>query len=231
MLTRKQYDLLVYIHEHLERSGLSPSFDEMRDELGLKSKSGIHRLVTALEERGFLRKLPNRARALEVLRMPDNLESEKLPIRSRKIDMLESQRPSINFGPSHIADIISLPLYGRIAAGTPVEALQDETNFFDYPRSLLGRGEYYALEVEGDSMIEAGILDGDTVIIERCNVARNGDIVVAYLDSGNEATLKEFESSNNKILLKPANRHYKTLELSISEVTVQGKLFALLRKY
>ena len=233
MLTQKQYDLLVYIHNHLEKTGLSPSFDEMRDQLGLKSKSGVHRLILALEERGFLKRLANRARALEVLKMPENLGTEKLPIRSRRIDVLEAEalKTGMPMVASNSNDVISLPMYGRIAAGTPIDALQDETNFVDIPSGMVGSGQYYALEIDGDSMMEAGILDGDTVIIERSEVARDGDIVVAYLENGDEATLKEFEKRGDKVFLKPANRHYKTLEYSASEVKVQGKLFSLLRKY
>ncbi len=232
MLTRKQYDLLVYIHNHLEKTGLSPSFDEMRDQLGLKSKSGVHRLILALEERGFLKRLANRARALEVIKMPENLGTEKLPIRSKRIEALEAE--AIKTGASVASnnnDVMSLPMYGRIAAGTPIEALQDESNFVDVPSAMIGTGQYYALEVDGDSMMEAGILDGDTVIIEKSEVARDGDIVVAYLEQGDEATLKEFEKRGDKVFLKPANRHYKTMEYAAAEVKVQGKLVSLLRKY
>ncbi len=186
MLTRKQHELLSFIHQHLNRQGVSPSFDEMKDALGLKSKSGIHRLITGLEERGFIRRLAHRARAVEVVRLPDDMEAPaKLPANVIKGDF--SGQHAKAHTPS--ANALELPFFGRIAAGTPIEALRDHSSFVEVPPSLIGGGEYYALEVEGDSMIDAGILDGDTVIIERSEHADNGVIVVALID-GEEVTLK-----------------------------------------
>lgn len=235
MLTRKQYALLMFIHDRLEKKGISPSFDEMRDELHLKSKSGVHRLVLALEERGFVRRLPNRARALEIIRMPENVAEDKLPLRSRRIDMLESQSlkraSSMAKTSANDNSIVAIPLYGRIAAGTPIEALKDENDLIDVPQALLGSGKHYALEIEGDSMIDKGIHDGDTVIIEHADSADKGDIVVAFLAEDNEATLKIFERKGNTVILHPANKHYKTRQFAVAQVQVQGKLKALLRKY
>ena len=232
MLTRKQYDLLILVHAHLARYGVSPSFDEMRDGLSLKSKSGVHRLLEGLEERGFLRRLPNRARALEVLRLPENIDREALPIRARRTDKARGEsfgnRPAMlrpTAGP-----IIQIPLYGRIAAGTPIEALRDENMMVEVPGTMLGKGDHYALEIEGDSMIDAGIFDGDTVVIERRERAEIGDIVVALIEES-EATLKRFNFQNNKIALEPANRHYATHFYSPGDVRIQGRLVGLLRKY
>ena len=229
MLTKKQHQLLVYIHEHLNRSGVSPSFDEMKDALGLKSKSGIHRLITGLEERKFIQRLPHRARALEVLRLPENLPAGQ---GSRGFDAKVIKG---GFKPAAAAaapesDAIQLPLYGKIAAGTPIEALRDYANFVDVPTHMLGRGEHYALEVEGDSMVDAGILDGDTVVIERGESAENGAIVVALVDE-QEATLKRLRRHGKSIALEPANQSYETRIFPAERVKVQGRLVSLLRRY
>ena len=235
MLTRKQYELLIFIDQRLKASGVSPSFDEMKEALDLKSKSGIHRLITGLEERGFIRRLPHRARALEVLKLPENLGSEE-PVDA----------PAPRFSPNVIrgdftaalpgtsvggtADSVELPLYGKIAAGTPIEALRDNTNTIGIPASLLGSGEHYALTVEGDSMIDAGILDGDVVVLRRCDTAENGTVVVALIDD-NEATLKRLRRKGASIALEPANQKYETRIFGPDRVKVQGRLVGLLRRY
>ncbi len=234
MLTKKQHELLSYIQERLEVSGISPSFDEMKDALNLKSKSGIHRLITALEERGFIRRLPHRARALEVVKLPD----AALPSRSSGGFSPSVVRPDFTSGrtaraPAERAgehNTVSLPLYGRIAAGTPIEALRDHSNMVDVPAGMLGRGEHYALEVEGDSMVDAGILDGDTVIIERCKTAENGAIVVALIDN-EEVTLKRLRRKGNSVALEAANEAYETRIFGPDRVNLQGRLVGLLRKY
>ena len=247
MLTRKQYQLLTFIHNKLQDTGVSPSFDEMKNALDLKSKSGIHRLITALEERGFIRRLPHRARALEVVRLPENTAIDDLPIRNRKIDAI---RNSLRGNPDHIQgqefgaqefgnkritmrgsnNSVQLQLYGRIAAGTPIEALRDHSTFIEVPVNMLGKGDHYALEVDGDSMIDAGIMNGDTVIIERSITANTGDIVVALIE-GYEATLKSFRKKGNNIALEPANKSYKTHIYSPDQINIQGRLVGLLRKY
>jgi len=233
MLTKKQHELLVFIDGRLRDSGVSPSFDEMKDALGLRSKSGIHRLITGLEERGFIRRLPHRARALEILRMPENME----PVRSPR-----SEKPG--FSPNVIrgefgmagtavqgdAEAVSLPLYGRIAAGTPIEALRDNSNAVEVPASMLGGGDHYALEVDGDSMVEARIQDGDTVLIQRADTAENGTIVVALVDD-TEVTLKRIRRKGDSIALEPANAAYETRICGPDQVKVQGRLIGLLRKY
>lgn len=237
MLTRKQNELILYINHHLSERGVSPSFDEMKDALGLKSKSGIHRLITGLEERGFIRRLRHKARALEVLRLP-----EDLGIGNKKADGGNGGRfaPNViqgNFGavlagaavPTD-TPAVQLPLYGRIAAGTPIEALRDSTNSIDVPASLLSRGEHYALEVDGDSMINAGILDGDTVIIERSDTADNGAIVVALIDN-NEVTLKRLRRKGDSIALEPANPAFETRIFGPDRVSIQGKLVGLMRRF
>ena len=239
MLTRKQHELLLFIQQHLSRHGVSPSFDEMKDALALKSKSGIHRLITGLEERGFIRRLPHRARALEVLRLPENAEQGTGPAAA-------SAAPGVGFAPKVIqggfggalpgasvaqeSEALQLPLYGRIAAGTAIEALRDEDNFIDVPAAILGKGEHYALEVDGDSMIEAGILDGDTVVIQRTDTAENGSIVVALID-GREVTLKRLRRKTGAIALEPANQHYETRLFPPERVKIQGRLVGLLRRY
>jgi len=241
MLTKKQYELLLFIHERLGEGGVSPSFDEMKEALGLKSKSGIHRLITGLEERGFIRRLPHRARALEVLRLPEHGR----PSAPAAEPPGERFSPTVIRGgfearvggrgmpettPDEPGETVHLPLYGRIAAGTPIEALRDTSRSADVPSSLAAGGEHYALEVEGDSMIEAGILDGDTVIIRRCDTAENGAIVVALVD-GHEATLKRLRKRGNTVALEPANAAYETRIFGPDRVQVQGRLVGLMRKY
>lgn len=214
MLTRKQHQLLAYIDAYLKDHGISPSFDEMKAALGLKSKSGIHRLITGLEERGFIRRLPHRARALEVLRRADAPPPPP--------------RPAAANDDSHAA--CALPLYGRIAAGTPIEALSDRSTYIDVPAAMLGPGRHYALEVSGDSMIEAGILNGDTIVIQEAATAPNGTIVVALVDEA-EATLKRFKLIDGAVHLQPANRDYDTQVLSPERVRIQGRLIGLVRRY
>ncbi|MEO1190144.1 MAG: transcriptional repressor LexA [Pseudomonadota bacterium] len=234
MLTRKQHQLLLYLHDHLEERGVSPSFDEMKDALGLRSKSGIHRLILALEERGFIRRLPNRARAIEVLRLPEDLTEDVKP-RGFSPKVIQgdfrdpSTEPQAADSDQESADN-EIPLLGRIAAGTPIEALRDYSNAVQVPPSLLGRGEHYALEVEGDSMIEAGIHDGDTVVINRGDTAENGTIVVALIDD-HEATLKRLRRKGRAIALEPANERYETRIFPPERVKIQGRLVALLRRY
>lgn len=235
MLTRKQHELLLFIDSHLRQTGFSPSFDEMKDALGLKSKSGIHRLISALEERGFLARRHNRARALEVLRLPETGErppSNDVMSSSRTLNVIRgdfSQRlPGVRTGEA--AASLSLPLYGRIAAGLPIEALRDNGMQVEVPLGLLGTGEHYALEVAGDSMIEAGILDGDTVIIRRTETAESGQIVVALIDD-HEVTLKRMRRRGNAIALEAANPAYETRILPASRLRIQGQLVGLLRRY
>jgi len=232
MLTRKQYELLMYIDRHLKSKGVPPSFDEMKDALGLKSKSGIHRLITGLEERGFIRRLPHRARALEVLRLPENIAPSPTPPGGFVPAVIEGDfKPGATGAvPQPGADSVALPLYGRIAAGLPIEALRDETETLDVPASMLGRGEHYVLEVEGDSMVDAGILDGDLAIIERGDRAENGTIVVALIDN-NEVTLKRLRRKGQSIALEPANPAYETRIFGPDRVAVQGTLRALIRRY
>ncbi|OHC76470.1 MAG: repressor LexA [Rhodospirillales bacterium RIFCSPLOWO2_12_FULL_58_28] len=236
MLTRKQYELLVYIDGQLREMGVSPSFDEMKDALGLRSKSGIHRLITGLEERGFIRRLPHRARALEVLRLPENFAEQ--PKKKQKTSNAGFE-PNVIHGDfklsgaaisSRDSESIELPLYGRIAAGTPIEALRDQSTLVSVPIDMLGIGDHFALSVDGDSMIEAGILDGDTVIIQRCETADNGSIVVALVDD-NEVTLKQFRRKGHSIALEPANKNYETRIFGPDRVRVQGQLIGLIRKY
>lgn len=238
MLTRKQHELLLFINARLAQGGVSPSFDEMKDALGLKSKSGIHRLISGLEERGFIRRLPHRARALEVVRLPDELgipvPAAAAPAEPRGFAPnvirggFGSTLPGAPVAPE--AETVQLPLYGRIAAGTPIEALRDTTNSIDVPASLLGRGDHYCLEVDGDSMIGAGILDGDTVVVQRCDSADNGAIVVALVDD-NEVTLKRLRRRANSVALEPANPTYETRIFGPDRVRVQGRLVGLLRRY
>ncbi len=237
MLTRKQHELIVYINDYLAKSGVSPSFDEMKDALDLKSKSGIHRLITGLEERGFLRRLPHRARALEVLRMPETAAvgvNARDPARNKKFapnvipgDFRKGLSGRMVTAPKRS---VELPLYGKIAAGTPIEALRD-TQTIEVPPGLLGRGEHYALEVEGDSMVEAGIVDGDTVIIEKCENAENGTIIVAFIDEEKEVTLKRLRRRGNSIALEPANKKYETRIFRPDQVKIQGRIVGLLRRF
>ena len=234
MLTRKQHQLLLFIHQCLGQTGVSPSFDEMKEALDLKSKSGIHRLITGLEERGFIRRLPHRARAIEVIRLPEDLPQQPLTIDPEDFspNVIKGDFTGALLGASVAAEAesIQLPLYGRIAAGTPIEALRDETRVVDVPIGMLGRGDHYALEVEGSSMIDAGILDGDTVIIERGDTAENGTIVVALIDN-EEATLKRIRRKGQSIALEPANQNYETRIFPPHRVKVQGRLVGLLRRY
>lgn len=221
MLTVKQRELLLFIDERLKESGVSPSFDEMREALDLKSKSGVHRLISALEERAFIRRLPNRARALEVLRMP-----ELAPAASANVvGSIAAARPILQAA----NDTIEIPLHGRIAAGTPIEALQG-TEGFAVPAALLGPGEHYALEVSGDSMVEEGILDGDFALIRRVDTAREGEIVVALINE-EEATLKTYRREGQMIRLDPANRSYEPQRYREDQVTIQGRLAGLIRRY
>ncbi|NQV55399.1 MAG: transcriptional repressor LexA [Rhodospirillales bacterium] len=231
MLTKKQYELLTFINYRLNETGISPSYDEMKDALDLKSKSGIHRLITALEERGFIRRLPHKARALEVLKLPENMTagaSKNTPSNVIKADFETPAEAKLT--PVAANDMIELPLLGKIAAGTPIEALRDNSNTVEVPPSLLGKGEHYALEIDGDSMIEAGINDGDTVLIERCDTAENGTIVVALVDD-NEVTLKRLRRKGDQIALEAANKDFETRIFGPDRVNIQGKLVALLRKY
>ena len=236
MLTRKQKELLILIRDRMNIDGVPPSFDEMKDALGLRSKSGIHRLIIGLEERGFIKRLPHRARALEIMRMPEGIESKP----ASKASSRKTRMPSISMPdmPAIAASqSVSLPLYGRIAAGTPIEALRDPHNKIDVPLGLIAssRGkfdasEHYALEVSGDSMIDAGIMDGDRVIIRKCDTAENGAIVVALVDDS-EATLKYLDVRGGQVALIPANKNYQTKTFTADHVKVQGKLVGLVRQY
>ncbi|MBN8905023.1 MAG: transcriptional repressor LexA [Rhodospirillales bacterium] len=235
MLTRKQHELLVFIDRHLKQTGFSPSFEEMKEALQLKSKSGIHRLISALEERGFLARRHHRARALEVVRLPENLAAtaDAAPAAPGfSPNVIRGDFPSRLPGvrAANDAAAVQLPLYGRIAAGLPIEALRDSSAEIEVPLALLGNGEHYALEVAGDSMIEAGILDGDTVIIRKGETAENGQIVVALVDE-NEVTLKRLRRRGNSIALEPCNVRHETRIFPADRVKVQGRLVALLRRY
>ena len=223
MLTVKQRELLQFIDDRLKASGVSPSFDEMREALELKSKSGVHRLISALEERQFIRRLPNRARALEVIKMPENVMSATAPVIG---SIAPAPRPQVQMAAN---DTIEIPLHGRIAAGTPIEALQG-TEGFAVPAALLGPGEHYALEVSGDSMVEEGILDGDFALIRKVDVAREGEIVVALIDE-EQATLKTFRREGQMIRLDPANRMYEPQRYRPEQVRIQGRLAGLIRRY
>ncbi|GHF28439.1 LexA repressor [Kordiimonas sediminis] len=225
MLTAKQHQLLLFIHNRLQQTGISPSFDEMKDALGLKSKSGVHRLIGALEERGFIRRMANRARALEVVRLPDT-NSEAKPSNVLQADFGTSAPES---SPA-TSDTIDIPLHGKIAAGTPIEALEHQDSFLSVPQTMVGRKNCYALEISGDSMIELGILDGDTVVIESCDSARDGEVVVALVDR-EEATLKTLKRQGSHVALIPANRDYDTQILEQNRVQVQGRLVGLMRTY
>ena len=226
MLTAKQHELLLYIQRKLEETGISPSFEEMKDALDLKSKSGVHRLISALEERGFIRRLPNRARALEVLRQPENVTATARPAPAN--DTVVALTPP-RAAPVPANDVIEIPLHGRIAAGVPIEALESD-RMLPVPAALLGPGDHYALEVSGDSMIEEGILDGDFALIRKVDTAREGDIVVALIDEA-EATLKTFRRDGQMIRLDPANRHYAAQRYRADQVRIQGRLAGLIRRY
>ena len=224
MLTKKQLDLLEFIHVRLQRDGVPPSFDEMKDALNLASKSGIHRLITALEERGFIRRLAHRARALEVLKLPESA-TPNAPSAGRR-----PFRPSVVDNAGGATNQNSVPVLGRIAAGVPIEAIQEETNRVNAPIDLPSGEEHFALEVRGDSMIEAGILEDDIVILRRTDTATSGDIIVALVDE-KEATLKKFRKKGNSVALEAANPEYETRIFGPDRVRVQGVLVALIRRY
>ncbi|HWA90324.1 MAG TPA: transcriptional repressor LexA [Rhizomicrobium sp.] len=246
MLTRKQYELLMFIHERVRETGVPPSFDEMKDALDLKSKSGIHRLITALEERGFLRRMEKRARALEIVKLPDNVAETLRPATTRsqvqRMSPAAGRRPDGRPGldarvagsprraMSDSEGAVNVPLVGRIAAGTPIEALQNKLSDIPVPGGMIGRGDHYALEVTGDSMINAGILDGDTVIIQESDTANTGEIVVALVDEA-EATLKRLRRRGDSIALEAANPAYETRLYGSDRVKVQGRLVGLIRRY
>jgi repressor LexA len=232
MLTRKQYELLRFISERLKESGVPPSFDEMKDALDLRSKSGIHRLITALEERGFIRRLPNRARAIEVIKLPELSASNGNSRRGFTPSVIEGTLGKVrNVGSEDEGNRpVAVPVMGRIAAGTPIEALQTRSHTISVPPDMLGSGEHYALEVRGDSMVDAGILDGDMALIQRNETAETGDIVVALIDD-EEATLKRFRRRGASIALEPANTSYEVRILPPNRVKIQGKLIGLYRKY
>jgi repressor LexA len=241
MLTRKQYELLVYIDRHLKQTGFSPSFEEMKEALNLKSKSGIHRLISALEERGYLARRHHRARALDVLRLPDNMQPREAEARpSPEVDVPPAFSPNVIRGDftQRLAGVrtasdvgaIQLPMYGRIAAGLPIEALRDSSSYIEVPLAMLGPGEHYGLEVAGDSMIEAGILEGDVVIIVKGDTAENGQIVVALVDD-NEVTLKRLRRRGNSIALEPCNVRHETRIFPADRVKVQGRIVSLIRRY
>ena len=236
MLTRKQHELITFIQTKLEESGISPSFEEMKEALDLKSKSGVHRLISALEERGFIRRLPNRARALEVIKTPEGsvlrqAQDERAKVMPRPANANDAlpplRAPASRGAPAN--DVIELPLHGKIAAGMPIEAIEGQSTL-PVPAALLGAGEHYALEVSGDSMIEAGILDGDYALVRRTSTARDGEIVVALI-RGEEATLKYLRREAGMIRLDPANGAYDPQIYKPGEVEVQGKLAGLLRRY
>ena len=236
MLTKKQLELLTFLKNHLKKNDVPPSFDEMKDALNLKSKSGIHRLVSALEERGFIRRLPNRARAIEIIKttaIEPSIKSvnETLPQRQFSPNVIPGNFPqAIRSEDNEDNQIIALPLYGKIAAGDPIEAINDLSQNITVPKSLLGQGDHYALQVEGDSMVEAGIFDGDTAIIKKCENAENGTIVVALVKN-EEVTLKKLRKRNNSIALEPANPQYETRIFGPDQVKLQGKLVGIIRKY
>jgi repressor LexA len=249
MLTRKQHELLLFVNRRLSEDGVSPSFEEMKEALNLKSKSGIHRLITGLEERGFIRRLAHRARALEIVRLPEDTSvaqrraAPPAPVPTAPASAPAAERgrfsPTVIRGDfksaasnahASVNENVELPLYGKIAAGTPIEALRDSSNMISVPPNMIGTGDHYALEVAGDSMIEAGIMDGDTVLIQKCENAENGAIVVALIDS-NEVTLKRLRKRGDSIALEPANKVYETRIFGPDRVKVQGKLIGLMRRY
>ncbi len=249
MLTKKQYELLLFINNRLNDQGVSPSFDEMKEALGLRSKSGIHRLITGLEERGFIRRLPHRARALEISRLPDNMApaapaTTPAPAQAGRAaapaPSAPGFRPNVIQGdfrpvltgvtPPTASEAVPLPLYGRIAAGHPIEAMRDTSNTIEVPATMLGRGEHFALEVAGDSMVDAGIFDGDTVIVRRDEVPDSGAIVVALIDDA-EVTLKRLRRNKGSIALEPANKSYETRIFGPDRVRVQGRVVGLIRRF
>lgn len=228
MLTKKQLDLLEFIHKRVQRDGVPPSFDEMKEALDLRSKSGIHRLITALEERGFIRRLAHRARALEIVKLPDAMQT-RTGFTPRVIDGDRPDSTPVTALPVGNGSV-DLPMMGRIAAGVPIEAISEASRNVSVPQSMVGAGDHYALEVKGDSMIEAGINDGDVVVIRETRVADNGDIVVALVE-GHEATLKRFRRNGNAIALEAANPAYETRVFRDDQVKVQGRLVGLIRTY
>lgn len=238
MLTRKQHELLLFIHERMKESGIPPSFDEMKDALDLASKSGIHRLITALEERGFIRRLPNRARALEVIRLPETMVPDSPPRRGFSPSVIQGSLGKAE--PEPVAErsagwesperAVSIPMMGRIAAGVPIAAIQNNTHNISVPPEMLSGGDHYALEVKGDSMNEAGIFDGDTVVIKNTATANPGEIIVAFVDD-EEATLKRFRRKGASIALEAANPAYETRIFGPDQVKIQGKLVGLIRRY
>ena len=233
MLTRKQFELLRFIHERLKEAGVPPSFDEMKDALDLRSKSGIHRLITALEERGFIRRLPNRARAIEVIKLPDSVAHGIGGTRARGFtpSVIEGNLGRVRAGSDDDSSrSVAVPVMGRIAAGTPIEAIQSKSHVINMPPDMLGSGEHFALEVRGDSMIDAGILDGDIALLRRTEEADTGDIVVALIDE-EEATLKRFRRRGASIALEPANAAYAVRILPPNRVRIQGKMVGLFRRY
>lgn len=234
MLTQKQKELLLFIHERMQETGVPPSFDEMKDALDLKSKSGIHRLITALVERGFIRRLPHRARAIEVIKLPESSElaQRRIGFQPSVIEGSLGKRAALDLPPSSIVDsrTVSVPVMGRIAAGVPISAIQSHSHDIACPPDLLTNGEHFALEVKGDSMIEAGIHDGDIVIIRRCDSAENGDIVVALVEK-EEATLKRLRKKGTTLALEAANPEFKTRIFGPDQVDIQGRLVGLIRRY
>jgi repressor LexA len=236
MLTKKQFELLIYINDKMRETGIAPSFDEMKEALDLRSKSGIHRLVNALEERGFIRRMPHRARAIEVLRLPEAAGTTSFaatrPVGSEDAQTGRVIRPRFGSQPKPVDLIgsVAIPVMGRIAAGTPIDALQERTHEIAVPESMLSKAEHYALEVTGDSMIDVGILDGDTVIVERAETATSGEIVVALVDR-NEATLKRLRKRGDRIALEAANPRYETRIYRPDQVQIQGRLIGLWRRY
>jgi len=230
MLTRKQFELLRFIHERLKETGIPPSFDEMKDALDLRSKSGIHRLITALEERGFIRRLPNRARAIEVIKLPETVAGG-VGRRGFTPNVIEGNLGRVRAGAEDEGGRpVAVPVMGRIAAGTPIEAIQTKSHTINVPPEMLTSGEHFALEVRGDSMIEAGILEGDVALIRRTEAADTGDIVVALIDD-EEATLKRFRRRGASIALEPANTSYEVRILPPTRVRIQGKMVGLFRRY
>jgi repressor LexA len=232
MLTQKQKDLLIFIHERMQDTGVPPSFDEMKDALDLKSKSGIHRLITALVERGFIRRLPHRARAIEVIKLPDDAQPTSATGASLFTPNVIDGSKAIGVPDAHVIDSASIdvPVMGRIAAGTPISAIQDHEYDIACPPDMLSKGEHFALEVNGDSMIEAGILDGDIVVIKRCETANNGDIIVALVEK-EEATLKRLRKKGSAVALEAANPAYETRIFGPDQVDIQGRLVGLIRRY
>jgi repressor LexA len=234
MLTQKQKELLLFIHERMQDTGVPPSFDEMKDALELKSKSGIHRLITALVERGFIRRLPHRARAIEVIKLPESTEAaqRRVGFQPSVIEGSLGKKPMLDLPASTVIDsrTVSVPVMGRIAAGVPISAIQSHTHDIACPPDLLTNGEHFALEVKGDSMIEAGIHDGDLVIIRRCDTAENGDIVVALVEK-EEATLKRLRKKGTTLALEAANPEFKTRIFGPDQVDIQGRLVGLIRRY